>query len=436
MQQTTVFGAFLKVTGLQPSAHYNVLAYISEANFERAMDRWKIDGEPADLGAIGMATWAFHKARQLCHLEAPPSTATLTTPVVPPPATPATGQLSSNGQLLNVSTIKVSQVMDQRFGEEITYLPNAEIQKMRARYVDAYDEPPRAEIACNKEQLACLKHALDSGREPYADLAVWGPYATRLLKKASMSGLNIMRDGTFMTVELFGPPNIELWEGCYDVLATGCLMLGAVKRPRLAAYKRWIIKLATLYGPVVWHLLYQTDVRCRSELMQAVFQEMLAAHNAAVMSNTHTTFDVLNPWDSVWARVLEMKDWWIDEFERPAGLINSKVMSMNSVISGDVQIATTYHPQSPAQLNVTSQLKGKGQPSKPNKRKREQQQLKGQKGAGSPSNASAASQLWCKICKATDHNHFQCPSFDQNHGKNKGKKGANKGGKDKGKATK
>ena len=150
-QQTTVFGAFLKVTGLLPSSHYNVLAYISEASFERTMDRWKIDGEPADLRAIGMATWAFRKARQMCHLEAAPTAATFAIVAQPPTITPTTGpQQSSNGQLLNVSTIKVAQVMDQRFGEEITYLPNKEIQKMRARFVDAYDEPPRAEIACSK----------------------------------------------------------------------------------------------------------------------------------------------------------------------------------------------------------------------------------------------------------------------------------------------
>jgi len=401
------------------------------------MDRWKIDGEFADMRAIGMATWAYRKARQLCHLEAAPSANTLALAVQPPIPPPTTGpQLSSNGQLLNVSTIKVSQVMDQRFGEEITYLPNAEIQKMRARFVDAYDEPPRAEIACNKEQLACLKHALDSGREPYADLAVWGPHATRLLKKASMTGLNIMRDGTFMTVELFGPPNVELWSNGYDVLATGCLMLGAVKRPRLEAYKRWIRKLASLFGPIVWHLLYQTDVRCRSELMQSVFQDLLAIHNAAVMSNTYTDFDVANPWDAVWAKVLTMKDWWNDEFERPAGLIVAKIMSLGAALDGDVQIAHQAPAQLQHQLNMPPKNgKGRGQPKgQPNNKRQRNQPTKlpplpALHNNGSPANAAAASQLHCVICKATDHEKTQCRLFDPNHQQNKGKKGAKGKGK-------
>ena len=402
------------------------------------MDRWKIDGEFADLRAIGMANWAFHKARQLCHLEAAPNASTFTPAAPPPTMAPATGsQLTSSGQLLNVSTIKVAQVMDQRFGEEITYLPNAEIQKMRARYIDAYDEPPSAEVACNKEQLACLKHALDSGREPYADLAVWGPYGTRMLKKSSVSGLNIMRDGTFMHVELFGPPNIELWTGCYDVLSTGCLMLGAVRRPQLAAYRKWICKLAAIYGTTVWHLLYQTDVRCRSELMQAVFQDMLAAHNAAVMSGSPTDFDPTNPWDAVWKRVLEMKDWWNDEFERPAGLINIKMMNLGAALGGDVQIASTpHHTPAPVQPNI--QVKnggGKGTPNGQPKRKRARSGKQGQQkgGNGSPPNSAAASQLWCKICRSSDHDYLQCSQYDPNFGKSgKGGKPGKSGKKGKG----
>jgi hypothetical protein len=268
-------------------------------------------------------------------------------------------------------------------------------------------------------------------------MAVWGPHGTRLLKKASMSGLNIMRDGTFMTVELFGPPNIDLWSGCYDVLATGCIMLGAVRRPHLAAYKRWIIKLAAIYGPVVWHLLYQTDVRCRSELMQEVFQVLLAEHNAAKMSKMPTDFDPTKPWDAVWKRVLEMKDWWVDEFERPAGLINAKVMGISAVIGGDVQIATSHH-RAPAPPQPAAQINGAGRGSK-RQRKRE----KGSKGGGkdkkhqSNGSPSGPTPEGCKICKATDHTFTQCNQYDPNFGKNghkggkkaKGAKGGNKGGK-------
>jgi len=108
--------------------------------------------------------------------------------------------MSASGYGLNVPTVKVSAVLDQRISEEITYLPNLELQKMRARFIDAYGEPPQANVACSNDQLAALKHVIDTGREPYADLAVWGTHGLRLLKKSSMSGLNTMRDGTFQQV--------------------------------------------------------------------------------------------------------------------------------------------------------------------------------------------------------------------------------------------
>ena len=116
--QTTVFGSFLKITGLQPSAHYHVLANVSEKNFEKVMDRWEINGIAADMAQVGMATWAWHKSRQLCHLEPTPTAQTFT-----PAAAAQTGQstvprLSASGYGPNVPTIKVSAVLDQRISEE------------------------------------------------------------------------------------------------------------------------------------------------------------------------------------------------------------------------------------------------------------------------------------------------------------------------------
>ena len=333
-------------------------------------------------------------------------------------------------------------VLDQRISEEITFLPNSELQKMRARYVDAFDEAPQANVACSNDQLAALNHVLLTGREPYADLAVWAPHGTRILKKSSLSGLNLMRDGTFQQVELFGPPNVEQWCANYDVLSTGCIMLGAVRRPNLAAYKRWICKLSACYGPSVWHLLYQTDVRCRQELMQAVFQELLAAHSAAVMAKTHTDFDPTRPWDAVWKRVLEMKDWWTDEFERPAGLIVTHVKGLNYGLGGDVQIAgqrtTPFQPpQSNNSNNGDNGGKGVRKNNNKNKNKGPRNQGhqngaaptniakggKGGKGNGAPASAAAASTLWCKICKSTEHDHLQCPQFVQNYSGGKNRKG-------------
>jgi len=176
--------------------------------------------------------------------------------------------------------------------------------------------------------------------------------------------------------------------------------------------------------------------------MQQVFQEMLAVHNAAVMSGTHTDFDVANSWDAVWNRVLEMKDWWMDEFERPAGLIVNKVMGIGAVLGGVVQIATTHQHHSPAQLQHQLNMPAKnGNANKPNNNNKKRQRSKGAQkrqtppaqrslGAGqhgSPSNGAGGSQLYCKNCKATDHDHPQCQLYDPNYAKGKGGKGGKNG---------
>jgi hypothetical protein len=163
--------------------------------------------------------------------------------------------------------------------------------------------------------------------------------------------------------------------------------------------------------------------------MQSVFQDMLSVHNAALMSSTPTSFDVTNPWDAVWKRVVEMKDWWTDEFERPAGLIRIKMMSLDAVLGGDVQIASTpHHSPSPAQPN-NQPKNGGGKGTRNDKRKRNAgvpNKGKGSKGGnGAPANSAAASQLWCKICRSTDHDHLQCSQYDSNFGSNKGKGGKN-----------
>jgi hypothetical protein len=168
--------------------------------------------------------------------------------------------------------------------------------------------------------------------------------------------------------------------------------------------------------------------------MQEVFQELLSVHNAAVIAKTHTDFDPTKPWDSVWRRVLEMKDWWNDEFERPAGLINTKVLNIGNVLGGDVQISSN-HQRTSAPQQPHQPAKGTGKVAKTKKKTTNNNNRKGgdkgankggNKGGNSNPSTAAASGLWCKICKSDQHDHVQCPQFDPNFSKGRGKKGGGK----------
>jgi len=294
---------FSRTDWIQPTAHYHSFAHVTEVVFCRTLDSWEINGAFPNMSQMGAVSLAWHKARQLCHLEAVPSPADFVPPQQPAPSSSNEGQprqTTASGNILNLRTIKVAAHLDQRSSSEITFLPTAEIQKMYARYVAAWHEMPSADVNPTPEQLASLKHTVDAGMPPYADLAVVGPHGVRFQKKQMMSGLTLNRDGQFVNTECYGPPTFEAWTSCYDVLAALLIMIGAVGRPALSAYFKLIKMLHAMYGSSVCHLLYQTDVRCRQELMEAIFHELLAAHNTALEIGSHTTFDPESPWDQVW----------------------------------------------------------------------------------------------------------------------------------------
>jgi hypothetical protein len=379
---------------------------------------WEINGFPPNMAQMGAVYVAWHKARQICHLEPVPSASDF----VPNVASSSTTdqqplrQTTASGAIVNLRTLKVSAHLDQRSSSEITFLPTADIQKMYHRYVQAWHEMPSADVKPTDEQLAALQHTKEAGMVPYADLSIVGPHGVRFHKKQMMSGLMLNRDGQFLSAEFYGPPSIELWTASYDVLAAALIMIGAVSRPVLSAYRKKMKMLNQMYGPSVWHLLYQTDVRCRQELMAAIFHELLADHNTALETGTPSRFDPAEPWDQVWSTATKRVEFWTDQFERPAGLIASHVRQLSSVIDGDVQI--TRGKGSPQQQQPPSGGPRVQQP----KKKANKKKPFGKNGRDSPP---------CVICKSEDHAMTACHLYDPNHGKGKGGRKGKKGkGKD------
>jgi hypothetical protein len=211
---------------------------------------------------------------------------------------------------------------------------------MYARYIRIMDERPGEDIAPTIEQISALKHVLDSGRAPYADFSVWGPHGVRIQKRNALSGATMDTKGVMHDIEMYGPPTIEAWLSSYNVLEAALIMLDMVSRPNLAAYKKHMTRLGTQYGAQVWHLLYQTDVRCRQELMEATQMDLFVAYNTALALGQSSTFQPSKPWDAVWAAVLKNSDWWKIQFETPALLILTRTTNLSSMVEGDVQVAS------------------------------------------------------------------------------------------------
>ena len=62
-------------------------------------------------------------------------------------------------------------------------------------------------------------------------------------------------------------------------------MLAAIDLGTLDMYRELIERYHATYGPQVWHLLYQCDVRARLELADDVRHRLLLEHEDAVSAS-------------------------------------------------------------------------------------------------------------------------------------------------------
>eukprot|EP00972_Heterocapsa_arctica_P080562 11871619-Heterocapsa_arctica.AAC.1 len=167
---------------------------------------------------------------------------------------------------------------------------------------------------------------------PYADFALFGPYGLRIRRRLVLSGMSISSDGVLKQIELKGSPCPQDWIRCYRVLCTALIMLGAVTPGVLDAYEQQICRYHVRYGPAIWVLLDQADVRTPLEHMER--------WRRVAQSKVPAEFDAANPWEWVWLeslRDLAPPIWRLD-FEEPAILVITRSRTMNSEINGDAQV--------------------------------------------------------------------------------------------------
>ena len=389
---------FFKHVGMGAAHHYRLLAVLPTKDFELGIASLQMNGNPMNMGQRASLLLAHATARCMCSLDQWPSQARLTTIALA--AAPAPAPIPSTaggvaGGLVNTPTIKMNRILDQTSPAEITFLPHPEYQKMYDSYVRIMQVPPSEDEACTMEQLSALKHVMLQNRAPFADFSLFGPHGTRTFKKVMLCGLTMDSAGAFQHVELFGPPTLEAWLASYDVLATALLMLEAVSRPALAVYRKKIATYHAQYGgPKIWHLLYQADVRCRQEHMEALNFRLAAAHTAAVSQfpPLPSTYDVAKPWDSVWSETVgrDDTDWWKKEFETPAILIVTRIQNLSDSIGGDAPIQqgranlASVHAQAVAQAFQGSGAQGsRNSPPAPTRPTKIKKTKKAQQSSGS-----------------------------------------------------
>ena len=293
----TPLGSFLRLLGSDGSEHPRVLAALTEADYTKLVSTWvlKMPGaSPADplvdqspspiqLGQVGVLG---KTCRTMCS---------------------TTNTVTSTTSAGSKRKIKLLAVINQDDDCDVDILDETTVANAYSKYVKRIGAFPRAEEELSQEQLTGLHALFKSGRAPYVDMAVWGPYHHRLQRKRRLKGVRLNQLGEIQTVELMGPSDFEAWRECYAVFKVGAIMFEEISPARLDAYEKHIRNYHERYGRDCWALIYQADVRSRLENCERLRRIGKDEHDKAKKAGGSHDFDTAAPWEWVWNALIDLR---------------------------------------------------------------------------------------------------------------------------------
>ena len=147
-------------------------------------------------------------------------------------------------------------------------LPPAELQACLDHYEAVLGgTPPEAHIPSD-EQLSALVARLQSGRTPYADFSVWGPFDERTSYMRKFED-QVMIDGVWSRKPLRGPQNFNAWLQSWQVYKVAMCALDVTTPQAMDDYADGIRQLVTLFPasryPSAWATILLADIEMRSK---------------------------------------------------------------------------------------------------------------------------------------------------------------------------
>ncbi len=227
--------------------------------------------------------------------------------------------------------IKLSSLVDPAAEAELIPLSASALRDLFARYQQDRGGPPGEEVEPTLEQISAIKQLVDSNTPPYVDFALFGPHGRRFLKKLTyVETIFQVSSGTWVRRELPGPSNYEAWERSWGVFECASILLKIISPERLIAYQTRIRKFVTLYGPSAWPVIYQADVRMRSEHLERL------RRRAEIRKDPQLTRET--PWDYIFHLAAEDHLFWSEEVQEKAVLLLSRAIPLGR-LTGEATLA-------------------------------------------------------------------------------------------------
>ena len=348
--------------GLQPSDAPRIVAIIADADFDTLRASWKIQDRaptPAQLGLVGL----FRRACQfrantillMKEMRDKETEAMLAARATPPPS-PTTHQN-------NIGKIKMSLVINQMLDSEIPILDGTKLKDGYNNFKERLGANPAPDEECTAEQLSAYQSIVDAGAPPYVDMSVWGPYGHRLYRKLKLTGMQVMLDGSFKSIELLGPSRFELWQSCWKPFRTASIMFNAITPARFDQYHDWISSYHRRYGRACWHLVYQADVRARQEHAERLRRRGQEEFDFAKATKAFHEFDPKKPWEWVYDQLAKDSQFWKREVEDPCLLVLVRTASLSQRSTATRRWPTARGPR-PTSGGRATRTAGTGRPAR------------------------------------------------------------------------
>ena len=147
-------------------------------------------------------------------------------------------------------------------------LPPHELQACLDHYEAVLGGQPSEAQIPSDEQLSALVARLQSGRTPYADFSVWGPFDERTAYMRKFDD-QVMIDGVWSRKPLRGPQNFTAWMQSWQVYKVAMCSLDVVTPQAMDDYAEGIRQLVTLFPahryPSAWATILLADIEMRSK---------------------------------------------------------------------------------------------------------------------------------------------------------------------------
>ena len=241
-------------------------------------------------------------------------------PLVAPvaPSAPVSSTPSTPGDPLQVAKkLKMSAILDQGDDSEFASADAEKIKEWFGNYLRITHGQPEEEETPTNEQLTALGvRVLGQAGSPYADFAVFTPFARKTARAHKYTAYLPQPDGTWLAREVPGPRNYDAWLYCWRVFRVACLMLKIAHEMPLDRYQRKIERLATQW-PTAWHLVALAEDKCRFEHMNRVKAKV--EFEITLGRPTPPLWDVSAPWSAIFLKVAaDDEAYWDENVRHPA----------------------------------------------------------------------------------------------------------------------